>query len=147
MLDVKRAFLYGLIEEEIYIELPDEDIWKNQGFVGTLIKAVYGSRSAPLMWQRVVREKKALGFRACITVPCVYYHQDRDVLVVVHVDDFLCSGETGYVAWFRGEFENSFELKSQVVGLGSSPPIWAVGSGGTRMASALRVRTSTFKRC
>ena len=28
VLDVKRAFLYGLIEEEIYIELPDEDIRK-----------------------------------------------------------------------------------------------------------------------
>ena len=26
VLDVKKAFLYGLIEEEIYIELPDEDI-------------------------------------------------------------------------------------------------------------------------
>ena len=103
--------------------------------MGKLIKAKYGTRSTPLMWQKVVREKmKALGFRACVTVPCLYYHQDRDVFVVVHVDDFLCSGETGDLAWFRGELENSFELKSQVV-------------GGTRMASVLRVRTSTFKRC
>ena len=71
------------------------------------------------MWQKVVREKmKALGFRACVTVPCLDYHQDRDVFVVVHVDD-LCSGE-GDLAWFRGELENSFELKSQVVGPGSS---------------------------
>ena len=99
--------MYGFIEEEIYIELPDEDIWKKQGFVGKLIKAMYGTRSAPLMWQKVVREKmKALGFRACVTVPCLY--------------DFLCSGETGDFAWFRGELENSFELKSQVVGPGSS---------------------------
>ena len=100
------------------------------------------------MWQKVVREKmKALGFRACVTVPCLCYHQDRDVFVVVHVDDFLCSGETGDLAWFRGELENSFELKSQVVGLGLPPPIWVVGSVETRMASILRVRTSTFKRC
>ena len=120
VLDVKRAFLYGLIEEEIYIELPDEDIWKKQGFVGKLTKAMCGTRSANLMWQKVVREKmKALGFRACVTVPCLYYHQDRDVFVVVHVDDFLCSGETGDLAWFRGELENSFEMKSQVVGPGS----------------------------
>ena len=46
--DVKRAFLYVLIEDEIYIELPDEDIWKKQGFVGKLIKAMHGTRSAPL---------------------------------------------------------------------------------------------------
>ena len=42
------------------------------------------------------------------------------MFVVVHVDDFLCSGETGDLTWFRGELEKSFELKSQVVGLGSS---------------------------
>ena len=64
---------------------------KKQGFVGKLIKAVYGTRSAPMMWQKVVREKtKALGFRAFVTIPYLYYHQDRDVFVVVHVDDFLC---------------------------------------------------------
>ena len=64
---------------------------------------------------------KALGFRACVTVPCLYYNQDRDVSVVVHVDDFLCSGENrGLQHGFRGELEKSFELKSQVVGPGSS---------------------------
>ena len=60
----------GLNEEEIYIELPDEDIWKKHGIVGKLIKAMYGTRSAPSLWQKVAREKmKALGFRAGVTVP------------------------------------------------------------------------------
>ena len=53
---------------------------------------------------------------ASATVPCLCYHQGCDVVVVVHVGDFLCSGEPGDLAWFRGELENSFELKSQVVG-------------------------------
>ena len=48
VLDVNRAFLYGLVEEEIYMELPDEDIWKKQGFVGKLIRAMYGTRSSTL---------------------------------------------------------------------------------------------------
>ena len=99
VLDVKRAFLYGLIEEEIHVELPDA------GVRGKLVKAMYGTRSAPLQWQKVAREKmKALGFHACVTVPCMYYLQGRDVFVVVHVDDFLCSGKPRDLAWFRGEF-------------------------------------------
>ena len=48
VLDVKRAFLYGVIEEHIHAELPDKDIWKKQEFVEKLIKATYGTRSAPL---------------------------------------------------------------------------------------------------
>ena len=53
--DVKRAFVHGLMEEEIYIELPDEDDMKQKGFIGKLKKAMYGTRSAPRMWQKVVK--------------------------------------------------------------------------------------------
>ena len=49
VMDVKRAFLYGSIEEEIYIELPEEDEMKQKGYVGKLKKAMYGTRSAPLI--------------------------------------------------------------------------------------------------
>ena len=61
------------------------------GVVEKLFKAMYGTRSAPFLWQKVVGEKmKALDFHACVAVPCWYYHHVCDVFVVVHVDDFLC---------------------------------------------------------
>ena len=47
VMDIKRAFLYGDIDEVIYIELPDEDPMKAKGCVGKLIKAMYGTRAAP----------------------------------------------------------------------------------------------------
>ena len=63
VLDIKRAFLYGEIEENIYIELPDEDVMKSKGYVGKLIKAMYGTRAAPQVWQDVVRRTMVrLGF-------------------------------------------------------------------------------------
>jgi hypothetical protein len=78
---VKRAFLYGNIEEEIYIELPEEDAMKQKGYVGKLKKAMYGTRSAPLIWQKVVMKKmKEMGFEVCGTTPCLYHHRDRDIL-------------------------------------------------------------------
>ena len=69
--DVKRAFLYGDIEDNIYIyiyiELPDEDPCKNKGMVGKLLKAMYGTRGAPQVWQRMVDKVMVkLGFKASI---------------------------------------------------------------------------------
>ena len=54
--DVKRAFLHGVMEEEVFIELPEEDVKRHQGFIGKLKKAMYGTRSAPRMWQHVVKQ-------------------------------------------------------------------------------------------
>ena len=70
--DVKRAFLHGIMEEEIYIELPDEDVMKQKGFIGKLKKAMYGTRSAPRMWRKVVKQTMTdMGFSSCMTTPCL----------------------------------------------------------------------------
>ena len=90
------------MEEEVFIELPEEDEKKKQGYAGRLIKSMYGTRSAPLMWQKVVKSQmEALGFTECVTVPCLYYHKKREMWVVVHVDDFLCSGTVKDLEWLR----------------------------------------------
>ena len=91
--DVKRAFLHGLCTRSIYIELPAEE---SQGgtYVGKLIRALYGTRDAPLAWQTVVRSgMRELGFDECKATNGVFTHSERDLRVVTHVDDFLLSGE------------------------------------------------------
>jgi hypothetical protein len=119
ILDVKRAFLHGLMEEEVFIELPDEDAMKKLGYVGILVKAMYGTRSAPLMWQKVVKKTMLdMNFHACVTTPCMYYNKSRDMFVVAHVDDFLCSGEMSDLQWMKAELEKQFELTSKFIGSG-----------------------------
>ena len=119
VLDVKRAFLYGDIEEIIYIELPPEDPMSQEGMVGRLVKAMYGTRAAPQVWQEVVkRTMRRLGFEPCVKTPCVYYHPDRDLRVCTHVDDFLCGGEREHLRWLKTELEKEFEMKSEVLGDG-----------------------------
>ena len=64
VLDVKRAFLYGDIEDVVYIDLPKEDPMHGKDLVGRLKKAMYGTRGAPHVWQKVVRRCMGnLGFR------------------------------------------------------------------------------------
>ena len=56
LLDVKKAFLYGLLQRRVYIELPFEDPGREDGrMVGLLHKAMYGLRDAPQVWQEEVR--------------------------------------------------------------------------------------------
>ena len=117
ILDIKRAFLYGDIEEEIHIELPNEDPMKDRGYVGRLLKAMYGTRAAPQVWQNTVRRVMiGLGFKPSTSFPCVFFHRERGLRVVTHVDDFLCGGDGRQLRWLRKELEKEFELKHEVLG-------------------------------
>lgn len=87
---------------------------RKKGFVGRLVKALYGTRSAPQAWQHLVRETLIdLGFRPSKVVPSLYYNVERDLRVCTHVDDddFLCSGRKDMLMWFRKSLEDRFELK------------------------------------
>ena len=117
--DFTKAFLYGDMEREVYIELPDEDPQKEFGMVGRLRKAMYGTRAAPQVWQGVVkRVMNKLGFEESIVQPCVYYNKLRDLRVVTHVDDFLCGGPRDALLWLKKNLQNEFELKHEVLGSG-----------------------------
>ena len=93
-IDFTKAFLYGEMEREVYIELPNEDGRKNGGSnVGLLRQAMYGLRDAPLIWQKLVRKMLgSRGFKPLVTAQCVYVNPVTGVLIVAHVDDFLCEG-------------------------------------------------------
>ena len=90
-----RAFLYGVMEREVYIELPDEDARKHIAtWWGLLRKSMYGLRDAPFICQKVMRKMLGeLGFVALKTAQCVYANPTTAVVIVAHVDDFLCFGD------------------------------------------------------
>ena len=94
VIDVKRAFLYGLMKRRVYIKLPPEDPRSHEpGILGRLIRAMYGCRDAPQIWQaEVAKAMTAIGFRTSNTQPSVFNHDGRGLRCVVHVDDFLTCG-------------------------------------------------------
>ena len=50
-MDVKTAFLNGVIEEEVYIEQPEGfEIFSNKSHVCRLKRALYGLKQAPHAW-------------------------------------------------------------------------------------------------
>ena len=89
VMDVKCAFLYGEIQRSVSFELPHPDPQYGDGtLVGKLKKAMYGRRDAPQIWAEVVRSTlDRLGYKQSVFQPAVYYNLEKDVIVVVHVDD------------------------------------------------------------
>ena len=120
-LDVRRAFLYGRIQRSVYIKLPPEDPRSGEaGVLGRLLRTMYGTRDAPLVWHdEVSKMMLSLGFRALASSPCTYAHDERGVLVVAHVDDFLLCGERSQLEWVYGKLSETWELKRAVLGPGA----------------------------
>ena len=118
-LDFSKAFLYGDMERDAYVELPDEDPRKHQGdFVGKLVKSMYGLRDAPLIWQKVVRTMlEARGFNPLVGTQCSYIHRGSGIHVVAHVDDFLVLGTETQLFDFR-DLQREYECSCQVLGYG-----------------------------
>ena len=73
--------------------------------------------SHPHVWQKAVKKVMSrLGFEMNPIHPCVYYHPGKDILVVTHVDDFLCSGNRSDLRWLSHELNKEFEIKGEMVG-------------------------------
>ena len=117
-LDFEKAFLNGVMERQVCIVLPLEDSRRRGGEkVGLLQRAMYGLREAPAIWQRVVQElMKELGFEACATIPCLYYHPGRDLIVVAHVDDLLVSGPHRELLSLRKDIQERFDCGGEILG-------------------------------
>ena len=119
-IDVKKAFLYGEMERTLYVELPPEDPRAGDGrWVGLLKRTMYGTRDAPAAWQKMLGSvMQRLGFVACKSVPCLYVHEAKGIRAVVHVDDFLLSGEAPELAWLEKELKKVFTIKVEDLGGG-----------------------------
>jgi hypothetical protein len=81
-----------------------------------LEKTMYGTRDAPQIWQEVVAEVMGrLRFKASLHHPSIYYHAERDIRVIAHVDDFLRAGDEVQMDWLYQQLSLEYDLKIQKV--------------------------------
>ena len=90
--DAEQAFLKADIDEEIYIEIPEE-FHEFYGAVGRLNKSIYGLVQAGRCWNsKFCDDMAAIGFEPAKAEPCVFrkvVDGEAEMVVVVHVDDIL----------------------------------------------------------
>ena len=93
-LDVKTAFLYGELEEELYMEQPEGFKIKGQEHkVLRLWRAIYGLKQAALAWWKALDKSMAdLGFKRLLSDSGIFVNKDKTIFVIVYVDDVLFLG-------------------------------------------------------
>ena len=91
-LDIKTAFLYGDLKEEIYLEQPEGFVIPGkEKEVCRLHKGIYGLKQASRVWNLKFNNFLInFGLKRCISDPCVYYREQPDgefTIVIIYVDD------------------------------------------------------------
>ena len=112
-LDVSKAFLYGDLDEEVYMEQPEGFAVKGQERkVMRLHKAIYGLKQAALSWWKALtKSTKAMGWVRLTSDASVFFYQDSNgklAVIVVYVDDTLFfSKDKKLIAFLKAEFIRS----------------------------------------
>lgn len=99
-LDVKTAFLNGVLENDIYMEIPegteDSEVTRKEK-VCKLEKAIYGLKVSPKKWyERFTTEANELGLERDIKNPCLFTWRQAGIMLilVLYVDDIILASNS-----------------------------------------------------
>ncbi|RMZ74983.1 hypothetical protein DV736_g6713, partial [Chaetothyriales sp. CBS 134916] len=85
-LDAVNAFPNSKLDEEVFVELPDG--FKQPGVVGRLLRALYGLRRSPLLWQKLLSSiLSELGLQCALEEPCLFIN--NWLIILFFVDDII----------------------------------------------------------
>jgi hypothetical protein len=96
-LNVKSAFLYGILDEEIYMEQPSGFVTRDkQHQVLWLKRAIYGLKQAACVWWKELnRSLKELRFTCLYADAGIFVARHSDgtlVIMLAYVDDIIITG-------------------------------------------------------
>ncbi|GMF54710.1 unnamed protein product [Phytophthora fragariaefolia] len=137
--DVDTAFLYGKLEEEIYMELPEGirellELAEAKGeddVVCMLLQSLYGLKPTSRVWNETIdMHLKSMGFKPADADPCVYTRGEgeEECIVCRYVDDMLiASRQKTVIASVKAGIAEKFRIKD----LGKARSLSALGSTTT----------------
>ena len=100
-MDVKTAFLNGVVEEEVYIEKPlSFETRDRESHVCSSKKSLYGLKQAPRTWySRIDRFLYNLGFTKSKADSNLYYKDEEGnpLILLMYVDDLFVTSEDGLI--------------------------------------------------
>lgn len=86
--DVKSAFLYAPLQEELYIKTPEGS--KRKAPFLRLKKSLYGLKQAPANWYETLTSWfKDINYSQSTSDPCLFIHNDKNSFIFFHVNDLI----------------------------------------------------------
>ena len=78
---------------------------------------MYGTRSAAQDWQmEVVSTLVQAGFVQGRSSPCLFKHETRGIVTLVHGDDFVSAGTECDLQWLDQALKRKYAIKTTVIG-------------------------------
>ena len=135
--DIKTAFLHGLIDADINCEIPDgirefleDKVAHFDDPVLQLQRAIYGLRQAGYVWLKTyVKSLKSWGFKQCQTDPCVFVKtiNGRVLIVAMCVDDTIIAHQSSAdLNWLLEQVGKHCKFHNE------GDLVWALGMDGSR---------------
>ena len=112
-LDVKKAHLIPKCDQDVHVQLPPE-AGAQPDECGKLLFWLYGCRPAAQAWEEhysAVLSKA--GFKRLVSCPVAFAHESRDLMGVVHGDDFVFVGLDVDLDYTLEILQANYELKNR----------------------------------
>ena len=114
-MDVKNAFLNGVVEEEVYVEQPvGFETHDRETHMYKLNKALYGLKHTPTTWySRIDSFLTSLGFNKSKVDSNLYYkvEEGNPMIILLYMDDLFVIGEDGLIDDTKRTLATEFEMK------------------------------------
>ena len=115
-LDVKTAFLHGVLDEDIFMEqLKGFKVKGKENIVYKLKKSSYGLKQAPQQWYKKFDSfMMSQEYKRTFADPCVYVRRfldDEFIILLLYVDDMLIVGQNAdMIKKLKIELSKTFDM-------------------------------------
>ena len=116
-IDINTAYLYGKINEEVYMYLP-QGFYKKEKLnnkVAKLNKGIYGLKQSAKLWYETLSEKlKSIGFSKLTFDKCIFIKTKPFTIILgIYVDDILIiSSNKETIDTFKKQLAQHFNFKN-----------------------------------
>jgi hypothetical protein len=110
--DIKNAFTESSLKERIFLSAP-KGVPVTPGYVLRVLRSLYGLKQSARDWNMLCKsELKKLGFRQSLADPCLFTHAERQIVLLVYVDDIAAAAKSNDdLFWFFDNFRRRFNTK------------------------------------
>lgn len=113
-MDVKSAFLHGILNEDIYMKIPDGVETEDKNLVCKLNKALYGLKQASHCWNsRFNKFATEQNLIQSANDPCLYTKMSNNITyLLLYVDDIILAGNNiQEIVRLKSELTRTFNMQ------------------------------------